>query len=270
MSEQKSFIGPKTQRNILIIIILLLIGGGVYFQTKYSDMQRDLAISKQNEFALSDTMRVIKKENGNLEYSKGVLVSKSKDLEKLNKDLARDLKETDGKVHRLENLVATMGNTRPDGGVDTIETKNTVHHDADGSYGLKWGDTTNFDSLNFRQIVGVSDFRLIRGDSNTYTVKPLTTKITNHKIGFKLKTGLRTNKDGMVEIFAESDYPNFQVTKMEGAIIDPNKHPVMKKFTRKKKFTVSGFVGYGIQFNNGTIGYGPQIGVGLGRTIFSF
>jgi hypothetical protein len=268
MSDEKPIIGGKTVRNILIIILLLLLGGFIYTQVKLSNVNKNLEISRQNEFALAGRIVEAKTKNDKLEFSKGVLVSKSKDLSDISETLAAELKEEEGKVHRLQRIIATMGNTGADGSIDTLEVTNTVYKYADGSYGLKWGDTTYHDSLNFRQLAGVSDFRLVKNDSSGYDVKPLTTKVTNDQIGFNIITGLKTNKDnGMVEIFVRSDYPNFQVTELEGAIIDPNKDPVMKKFTRQKKFTVGGYVGMGVDRN---LQLTPQIGVGVGYTLFSF
>ena len=267
MNEERKF-KDNTQRNILIIIILLLLCGFIYSQVNLSNVKKNLNVSRQNEFALAG--RIIKSEtkNNKLEYSKGVLVSKSNALKNLSETLANELKQEEGKVHRLQRIVATMGNVNSDGTIDTVEVKNTVYKYADGSYGLQWGDTTEYDSLNFRQIAGISDFKLIRVDSNSYDVEPLTTKITNNQIGFNIVTGLKTSKEtGMVEIFVRSDYPNFQVTELEGAIIDPEKDPIMKKFTRQKKFTVGGYVGFGIDRN---LQPTPQIGVGIGYTLFSF
>lgn len=269
MNIKESFTGSKGQRNVLIVIILLLICGLGYFQIKNSDMKRDLAISQQNTLALSDTVRAEQNKNKELEFSKGILVSKSKDLDKLSKSLSDELEKEKGKVSQLQIVVATMGNKNADGTHDTIEVKNTVYKYANGNYGLQWGDTTQYDSLNFRQIAGVSDFKLTRADSNGYDVVGLNTKITNDQIGFNIVTGLR-DKDGVVEIFIRSDYPNFSVTQMEGAIIDPNKHPVMKKFTRQKKISVGPYVGYGLNLSNGTIGYGVNLGFGVQYNLFNF
>lgn len=268
MSESKGFFDAKKQRIVLIIIIILLLCGFGYNQIKMSDMKRDLNISRQNEYALSGKISETQTKNDKLEYSKGVLVAKSKDLEALSETLAKEVKEEKGKVHRLQRIIATMGNVGKDGKIDTLRMTNTVQKYPDGTYGLKWSDSTYHDSLNFRLLAGESKFKFINLDSTRKEVYPMSTDLTTDVIGFNIITGLKTNKEtGMVEIFVRSDYPNFHVTDLEGAIIDPNKDPVIKKFTRKKKFTVNTYLGIGVDRN---LGLTPQIGVGIGYNIISF
>jgi hypothetical protein len=268
MSESKGFFDAKKQRIVLIIIIILLLCGFGYNQIKMSDMKRDLNISRQNEYALAGKVAETQTKNDKLEYTKGVLVSKNKDLADLSETLAKEVKEEEGKVHRLQRIIATMGNTGKDGKVDTLRMTNTVYKYPDGAYGLKWSDSTYHDSLNFRLLAGESKFKLLDLDSTRKEVYPLSTDLTTDVIGFNIITGLKTNKEtGMVEIFVRSDYPNFQVTEMEGAIIDPNKDPVIKKFTRKKKFTVGPYIGVGVDRNlQPTL----QLGVGGTYNLFSF
>jgi hypothetical protein len=231
-------------------------------------MKRDLNISRQNEYALAGEVAKTKTKNDKLEYSKGVLVAKNKDLEALSSTLAKEVKEEEGKVHRLQRIVATMGNIKSDGTIDTTTIINTVYKYPNGEYGLKWGDSTYHDSLNFRLLAGESKFKLVQLDSTRKEVYPLTTDVTTDVIGFNIITGLKTSKEtGMVEIFVRSDYPNFNVTELEGAIIDPNKDPVMKKFTRKKKFTLGPYIGVGVDRN---LRLTPQIGIGGTYNLVSF
>ena len=70
-----------------------------------------------------------------------------------------------------------------------------------------------------------------------------------------------------------SPYPDLKILNLEGAIIEPNKHPTLKKYTRKKKFSVGPYVGVGVGLNmipRADVGLGLQFGVGLQYNLFQF
>lgn len=255
--EDKSILNPSNQRNILIIIIILLLVWFGFSYNKIKNLEVDLNISEQNKKALGDSLRVSKNKSGDLEYSKNILISEKGELKDLNKDLASELKKEKGKVSELNTIVASIKN-KPN---SVIEVTNTLIEYPDGTFGLKWSYDTIYDANNSRHLAGTSNFKL-----NDSIPIALSTKITKDEINFKLVTGLR-EKDGNIEIFARSDYPGFEVIQLDGAIIDPKNHPVIQKFTKKKKFHVGPYLGVGI----GTgLSIQPQIGVGLTYSLISF
>lgn len=263
--EVTNILSAKRQRNILLIIILLLLFGAWFGYNKYATMKTDLAISQQNEAALADSVRVEKNKVGDLTYSKNILIADKKNLEDLNADLAEELSKTKGKVRELNKIITQIE-------ADTVyiptEVVIYVNDDSTKTYGLSWEHDTTYSENNFRQLAGVSKFDL---DSNGI-ITPLETIITKDLINFSLTTGLR-EKDGNIEIFATSPYPNLVVTEMNGAIIDPKKHPVIKKFTKKKRFGIGPYVGVGIGVNTTptvNVGLGFQIGIGVHYDIFRF
>ena len=89
---------------ILVIISLILIGTVIYLINAKNDIKSQLAISDQNNKALTDTLRLSKNKNGDTEASKDVVIGSSKDLEKLNKELADELKKENGKVLKIGKL----------------------------------------------------------------------------------------------------------------------------------------------------------------------
>lgn len=259
--EQK-VISTKRQRNILIIVIILLLAGIGYGVNRISSLKTQLTVSEQNNRALADTVRVSENKIGDLEYSKSILISEKRELKNLNVDLAEELKKEKGKVRELTKIVSEIKS-------DTVYITNTLITYPDGSYGLDWIHDKIFDDENERHIAGVSKFDL---DSNG-VITPLETIITRDDIKFNLITGLRETKDGNVEIFVRSDYPNFVPSSIDGAIIDPKKHPVMKKFTKKKRFGIGPYVGLGLGVNmtpNANIGLGFNVGIGVHYSILRF
>jgi len=226
-----------------------------------SSLSTQLAISEQNEKALADSVRVTKNKVKDLVYSKNILIAEKGNLEDLNADLAAEVKKEKGKVRELTRIVGEIKS-------DTIYITNTLIEYADGTKGLSWEHDTIYDVNNERHIAGISRFD-IDGDG---IVSPLETTITRDDFKFNIVTGL-VERDGNVEIFVRSDFPNFTVSKLDGAIIDPKKHPVMKKFTKPKKWGIGPYVGVGMGINvwpKTDIGVGFQIGVGVTYSLFQF
>ena len=192
-----------------------------------------------------------------MEYSKSILVSDKNKLKNLNEELDDELKKVKGKVNQLTKIIAEFETSK-----DTVYITNELVVYKDGKYGLKWEHDTIFDSENSRFISGESKFSV----DSMGKVTPLYTTINEDRIKFNLIQGLR-EKDGKVEVFVKSDYPNFKVNELNSVIIDPHKHPVLKKFTKQKKFGIGPYVGVGITNNlDPTV----QVGIGVQYSIFKF
>lgn len=265
-NDVSKILSAKKQRNILIVILLILITGGVLFWNHYSNIRVELAISNQNNKALTDSVRVTKNKNGDLIYSKNILVTEKTGLKRLNEDLYNELDKQKGRIRELKRIVSNIQSDTiyiPTEVIKYVNLENGIE-----SYGLSWKYDTTYSKNNSRELAGVSKFNL---DSNG-VITPLQTLITKDILNFSLTTGLR-EKDGNIEIFATSEYPNFKITELDGAIIDPKKHPVIKQFNRKKRFGIGPYVGLGLGVNTipeTNIGLGFQVGVGLHYDIIQF
>jgi hypothetical protein len=257
MDKKESWFSAKKQRNILVIIILLLGGIGVYGLNRINSLNTQLAVSEQNQKALADSVRVTTNKLGESEYSKNILISEKKHLDKLNSDLAEELSHEKGKVWELTKYIVSISNTSPDGTVDTIYITNTLIKYPDGSNGLEWEHDTIYDLNNERHLAGISKFKV---DTLTGVVTPLETLITKDEIKFDIVQGLR-ELDGNLEMFVRSTYPGFGVEDLNSVILDPKKHPILKKFTKKKKFGLGPYIGFG--FDQGLT---PSVQLGIGVT----
>lgn len=259
-----------TFRNILIALaLLLLIALGISLR-KNSNLKTDLNISEQNQKALTDSVRVSKNKVGELEYSKNILISKNGDLSKLNADLAAEYAKEKGKVSELTKTIAIIKNNPK----DTIFLPTDLIKYPDGTKGLAWTYDTIYSKDNYRKVKGVSDFK-IDFTNATYTITPLKTKISEFEIGFDFVQGLRETKAGDVEMFVRSNHPGFDVKDLDAVIINPDTHPVLKKFTNKtkqKRFGIGVIAGYGIYIDNfnRTSGLGAQVGVGFSYSLINF
>lgn len=247
----------RTYGLLATVIILLLI---LFFTcTRNNSLKNEVNIQNQNVQALTDSIRISEDKVGNLEHSKLILISDKNKLKNLNKELDNELKKTKGKVSQLSKIVAEFETVKD---VDTVYLTNELITYKKGKYGLKWEHDTIFDSENSRFISGESKFRV----DSMGKVTPLFTIINQDRIKFNLVQGLR-EKGGKVEVFVKSDYPNFSVKELNSVIIDPHKHPVLKKFTKQKKFGVGPYIGVGITNKlEPTI----QVGVGVQYSIFKF
>lgn len=263
MGENKKGVSIKVQRNILLLILLFL--GAKYMFDGYSNLKVQLEISEQNQLALTDSIRVTENKYKELVFSKNTLIAQKGNLEDLNKDLANAVKRERGKVRSLNRIVSEVK-------ADTVFTNNTLILYKDGTNGLSWNYDTIYDKNNERHISGISNFSI---DSNG-NIRPLKTIISKDEFKFNLITGLK-EKDGNVEIFVRSDYPNFNVTKLDGAIIDPQNHPIIKKYQKNKRWGIGPYAGVGIGINSNQIpnkdfglGYNFSFGIGIHYSIIKF
>lgn len=236
---------------ILIGILFILV---IIFLFNNRGLKNELNLSEQNIKALTDSVRISKNKIGDLEYSINTLVVDKKDLAKLNKELANELEKERGKVFELNQYILSI---KPDIvylPVEVIEYQ-TISEGI-GIYGVSMDYDTIYSKNNYRHLQCLSKISI----DSSYNILPLGGVIEKDEIGFDLITGLR-ELDGNIEIFARSNYPGLVITNMQGAIIDPDKNPILKKFTKPKKFGISVVAGIGTGIS--TINYQPNIYYGI-------
>lgn len=243
----------------LSILLLILVVGTC---NRINKIKTNLNTLEQNEKALSDSLRTSHNKVGDLESSINVLITDKKKLLKFNNRLAKQLKKEKGKVHQLNEIIA---NYKPELVEVPVEV---IKYDTIGVnkvYGLSFEYDTVYDKFNYNKLDVETKFSI---DTN-FTVNPIKATIKNNEIGFNLVTGLR-DKDDNIEIFARSDHPNLNIVDMEGAIIDPKKHPVIKSFTKPKRFGIGAFGGLGFGGNANHVVGGVFVGVGITYDFIQF
>lgn len=259
---EKYTIGNIVKSKAFMITIFVIIIGleARYAFNKFNDLKTDLVIAEQNQSALKDTIRISANKIGELVYSKEILVAKHvKDIKDLNHTLAEAYKENTKKGEKIHELSVLLGKIKH----DTVYIDNTkLLTFSNGDKGIEFNFNKVYDSENYRIIEGVTRFKY---DTINNKLTPLQAMISKDEIGFNLTQGIRTRKDGKVEMFASSSYPGFKVSELNYVIINPKTHPALTKFTTEKKLRVGVYGGYGATLNlsTSTISVGPQIGAGL-------
>jgi len=238
---------------ILKVVVVILIIIIVFLFNRNNNLIIDNNINEQNKKALLDTLRLSQNKIGDIEYSKNILVSEKNNLKNLNNDLNNELKKEKGKVFELTKYIVSIKKE-----VDTIKITNTLITYPDGVKGLEWKYEKFYDSINYRKISGISKFKI----DTLGLLKPLDTEIFIDEINFNIIQGLRVKGEN-IEMFVRSDYKGFKVKELSSVIIDPKKHPVIRKFTKKKRFGLSLYVGYGFSLS-------PQLGLGVTYDFIQF
>jgi hypothetical protein len=254
------------QISVSKILMIVLIAVGLKFGwDHYMSLQTELAIAQQNEKALKDSVRVTQNKYDEAVYSKQIFVAETqKDLKNLNSDLAETARKFRGAVHSISNLEAKI-----DGLAGQIDSDGEVIDLPNGQKAIPWNFDEQFDVDNSRKLSGITRFAF---NPNTNVFGPPETEILTDEINFKLTQGLKTAPDGKIEMFASSNYPGFTAKSLNSVLIDPKSHPALTEFTKKKKWSLGAYGGYGVTVNtkSNEVIMGPQIGAGISYTLFSW
>ena len=246
---------PKHQRNLTIVIAIIII----LLMRRCSTSDGDINTLRQNVFALNDSIRTYKTKTGSLVYEKGALISENGNLKNLNKGLSDEVKYLkDNPIVIIKTKIVVKH--------DTIEIPVYISapvYNQDGSISseLKWNYDKDFGNGNSRKLSGKIDITI--DTSMNLTSTPV--HITDDEFSIAISTGLTENKDGLLEIFVKSDYPGFSVSSLDGALIDPKKSEVLKKYFPPKRWALGVYGGFGPYIDpfNAKIGMGVQLGIGL-------
>jgi hypothetical protein len=244
-----------------ILALVLLVA---YQYNNLMRVRMELAMQKNNMNALKDTVEKTTNALGQAQFEKSTLITTKKDLANFNLELFNEMKAQRGQVAYLQTVVATLAT-----GHDTptvIMPQITGSTDTTISYSLPWTSFKRFDSSNFRSLAGTTNLTI-----NKTGIKTASSEISDDQIGFNIVTGLEKKKDHY-EIFIRSNYPNFNVTRIDGAYI-----PQKDLFPPQKlqKWTIGPSINFGIGAGGTSIPtvkpvfYGG-IGISLTRKVISF
>jgi hypothetical protein len=253
---------PKHQRNLTIVLAIVII----LLMRRCSPSDAEVNTLKQNVFALNDSIRTYKTKTGTLVYEKGALISENGNLKNLNKGLSDEVKYL--KDHPIV-VIKTEIIIKHDTIKIPVYISNPIYH-SDGSVTreLTWKYEKDFGKGNSRKLSGKLDVTV--DTSMNLTSTPV--HITTDEFSLAITTGLTENKDGLLEIFVKSDYPGFSVSSLDGALIDPKKSDVLKKYFPPKRWALGVYGGVGPYLDpfNQKVGVGIQLGVGLQYNIIQW
>jgi len=195
----------KANKTFLLIIVGFAI---VSLQQCGSnrDLRKQLEVANHNIKAINDTLRVTKDKDGKDEANKlALLTDKLSNLEKLNADLASEVKSIKGKVGTIiKGDVVVVHDTIP------LIVKSEF---IDSTVRTDFNFSKTYSPGNFRSLTGYTkyDLRSAKGVG----------ELTSDSLGIRFTTGIKNLDKGTPEIFLKSDYPGFSVTQLDGAVLDP-------------------------------------------------
>ncbi len=243
---------------VIALVIIIMAGVLNHLQNKNRELKTQLLTSQQNNAALKDSLRKSINKAGEIEYSKLVMVGEKKLIEENNAALKKELTKSKSKIFELTQINASIKNKNP------IElTSEDITPEIDSTYNINWKYKDEY-----RLIEGITNFKLTHNNTLTNITTTLKSDITN----LNIMLGLRNNENNdLIEVYAYSNNSDFSVNGIQSAIINPQEHPILQRFTKPpKKLHLSLYSGYGYtySFNDNNVYNGFQIGVGLTYNIF--
>lgn len=279
IQKLKDWFTPSKQRIILLIAVFVM---AIFLFKDCGRTNNDDQITQmeQNIAAYKDSLHKERNKVGEWQYKHAVLASTNKTLEEQNSELAAEVEKQKGKVIYLSKINVQLNQTI-DSLMNTPDNPGsiTVNPNDDGSQDVNWKYAKDYGDGNSRYMEGTAKivFRNDTSITKTYispngdTIKlkiPLIDEdsvlvsIPIDKMNVKLVTGLeRDKKDDVLRIFVRSEYPGFNVTNIEGAIIDPQKDELIKSYFPNKRWVIGPVIGGGFDGD-----LKPTIFVGAGIT----
>ncbi len=254
----------KANKCAFYVTILAIIFACINFWqfNNNQTLEKQLMVSEQNLAAANDTLRFTKALNGQREANiLAFWTNKASNLEKINADLYKEVKNTKGTVSTIIK-----------GGIEIIH--DTTYLTAETIPPVSKEDiiktSFSFDSTyspgNFRNLAGYTQYNPKDSSSKGVLLKD--------NIGMTFVTGVKNLDKNKPEIFLRSNYPGFEVLELQGAVLDPN------LFKPKKKaplFIISATVGwvpvtYNVftkqtEINFQRIGFSAGVGLNIGRLL---
>ena len=188
----------------LFVAFLLSVWFGSCQKSKADRLANELAVSGQNQAALSDSLRIEQNERGEWESARTILIGSLNDLEQINRNLTRRINRLDGRLEVALAATATVEATDTLAAVVESLVVDTSHTRAAWVYDppLPPGN------------------RLLVEGLTTYAADSITVDVTRHLVAVDLVMGIRVREDGLREAVATSTWPGL-VVDVEGAILEP-------------------------------------------------
>jgi hypothetical protein len=228
-----SFLNSKLLGYAIALILVIWIA---QMCSSIRDLKEEINNANQNNSALVDTLKKERLKTGELQYSIDGFVADLETLKKLNKDLATEVEKQKGKVISLNRIIILLRQDTTDLN-KYIDSLRTVLEEPiklnDTTYLVPWTlaytyDSTNYDIFKGETRIGLTTdrfYKLTPGvlnqqmDWNLITVNHEGTRMLSRVTQIELVWGQKWEK-GHLRVFANSKYPGFNVTNMEGVLLD--------------------------------------------------
>lgn len=258
LNKVMEYIKGMDKRFLLLVVALVLLFINIKQcqsnQNIKAEAERNAKINEQNQKALTDKIHEVENKSGEKEKQISSFVSKLSDLEKLNKDLFKEVKKEIGEV---KGIISTSGGANAGG----FSIDNKLEKIDNTTYGLRFNRDYSEDGFSSK-ISGLSKFKLI--DNNVIADQ---TDIIDNTIKFKLVMGFTETKEGY-QVFARSPSKKIEIDSLSGVLLIPSKPDLLTPPTpKKKRFGLGPYFGVGF---NGDFKPTMQIGFGLHMDLIQF
>lgn len=204
----KTFFAKNKGAVIVTALVAVLLLLNVYQYNSNKETKKQLAVIEHNLKVANDSVRITKDKAGKDEADHlAYYVKNNADLQKLNKDLADEVKNTKGKVSTIVKEQVKIV-------TDTVYlASNTTIDEKDSTITTDFNFDSTYNPGNFRHLKGFTKY--------DYKTKQSNSQLTKDEIGIAIITGIKNLDKGKPEIFVRSNYPGFTVTQIDGAVLDP-------------------------------------------------
>ncbi|MFW6219305.1 MAG: hypothetical protein ACOC33_00425 [bacterium] len=238
----------KTRRKdvIFIGVLLILLSATYFFYAKHKNIKLKYNTEKKLSNALSDSIRIIKDENGDLSYEKLTLQTKLNRLENQNINLSKSQRE-------LINYIKQQDNNKEVISAALIEMKAEIKNLKDNNPNIVNDSTISFekksDTLNYKfRIKNVQPFNLQKPSLEiTYLNIPTQQFISfnwdkNRRDDFPISFNVKYSNP----LFTPYTIESYAIPELQKTQIKPNFFDKVGEFTNKTgiKLTIFG-VGLG-------------------------
>lgn len=241
-----SFLNSKFLGYGIALIIIIFMA-----QTckQLRETREELNNANQNNSALVDTLKKEKLKTGELQFSIDGYIGDIETLRKINKGLAEEVDKQKGKVISLNRIVILLRQDTTDLRKYINDLKKLFEEPIklnDTTYLIPWTlpytyDSTNYDIFKGQTKIGltlakhtVTPKTLLLGSGEIYTLpeidfsKIAVTHIQSEMVSRVTQIELiwgQKWENGKLRVFANSAYPGFKVTNLEGVLLDVPKRP---------------------------------------------
>lgn len=256
-----SFVTNSKNLSLVFFVLMCVAIGLVVIEcSRNSKLKKELNSSESNVIALTDTVRIEKTKNGELEYIKTTMIGDIKNIKQMNEVLYDEIQNQKEKVYYISQMTTKINDK-------TSQWSNTGSYNYNpvtGMNEISWNfDTTGVDWS--RKINGKTIFKTTSTCSG-YSISNMTSLLTNSDYSFKITTGIKKSKTypGKLEIFVKSSYPNMVFENIDGAIVNPEDFSDMITKSKTKNWSFGPYVGigYGLTLEKNP-SFAPVLSVGL-------
>lgn len=257
----------NTQR-ILMFVVIFTLGFFLFKDCGRTIDDDKITRLEQNIEYYKDSLNVVKNKADEIEYQRSILASEKEDLKDLNSNLYEEIKKQRGTVVSLSQINASLRS-------EVIELEGKLNDSIflteypDGSQSISWSYDTLYSEGNSKFIWGKTKFSFLDGttliDRNSISVS------LRDSLNVSLITGLQEDPETeLLNIFVRSNYPGFNVTRIDGTIIDPHESKLIRSYFPEEKFGIGFTIGYGINVDNGYVKVGPALIIGATYNFTTF